>query len=128
MAYEDPGKRITVPWGTTTDASTASQFKFYVLDSNGAAILPNTTSYVYPIGVLQNRPTTAGAATIMVDGITKIKVGASTLSAGDAIAASTAGLATAVSTGFPRVGVLVSGTSSTQQRVMSALLIPHATT
>ena len=126
MAYEIAGQMITVPWGSTAAATTADQYTFMVIDSNGRAINPNTTSFVRPIGVLQNRPSAQGAAaTIMINGVTKIRAAASTIGVGDSVAATTAGsIVAGGSTGFPRVGFILAGSSSTSVTYKTLLLAP----
>ena len=94
MAYEIPGQRISVRWGTTTPATTSDQFLMYVLDSNGYAVISATTSFTRPFGILQDVPTsTAAPGSYMINGVSKVKAAASTLAKGDMFACSSAGLA-----------------------------------
>lgn len=69
MAYENPGQCITLKAGGDLSSS---QFKFVKVNSSGeaVAIAANTDQ---PVGVLQNNPTSGGAASIMVSGVTKVQ-------------------------------------------------------
>ena len=122
MAFEIPGQRISVRWGTTTPATTADQFLMYVLDSNGYGVISATTSFTRPFGVLQDvPPSTASAGSYMINGVTKIKAAASTLAKGDMFACSSAGLAVPRSTGHPRVGYILEGSSGSATRLVTAI-------
>lgn len=73
MAFEDPGKVITIEAGGNLSSD---QYTLMVLASDGQVDQSSNTSANTPIGVLQNKPAAAGrAATIMVSGITKVVAG-----------------------------------------------------
>ena len=122
MAYEIPGQRISVRWGTTVPPTTAAQFRMYGLSTAGYAQLTATTADNRPFGVLQDvPPSTAAAGTFLLSGVTKLKVGGSTMTRGEFFACSSAGYAVPFTTDFPRIGLLLAGTSGTTGRIMTAL-------
>lgn len=87
MAYEDPGKRITLP--AAADLST-KQYFFIKLDANGRAALASVADEKV-IGVLQNKPDAIDKpAEIMVDGVSKF-VGSATLAPATVISTDAAG-------------------------------------
>ncbi len=119
MAYEIPGFAFTLP--AAADLS-ASQYTFVTIDASGEAVLPATTGEGV-LGVLQNKPTAQGqAASIMVNGISKITAPASTLAEGDLVEASTDGEAVPLGTGASAVGRIVSGSSGGAGRLLSVLI------
>ncbi len=125
MAYEIPGFAFTLP--ASADLST-SQYSFVEVDTAGEVALPATTATAI-LGVLQNKPTVQGqAASIMVNGISKITAPASTVAEGDIIQASTLGQAVAHATGGNAVGRIVSGSSGGAGRVLSVLIQPFGST
>jgi len=71
MAYDITGGSISITLEAAADLS-SSQYRFVTLDANGKAAVCGTNSK--PIGVLQNKPTSGEAATVMVAGITKLEV------------------------------------------------------
>lgn len=114
MAYEIPGQTVTIP--ASADLS-ASQYCFVTIDSAGEAALP-VSSTVPPFGVLQNKPTVQGqAASVMINGLSKVVAAGSTVSVGDLISASSLGRAIAAS-GFV-AGRVVSGSSGSTGRVLT---------
>jgi len=125
MAIEIPGQVVTV--AASTDLS-ALQFRFMTLDSNGEAAVPaGSTAPIY--GVLQNKPNAQGiAASIMVNGISKMRPTASTLSVGDLVASSTSGEPIPVAGGDFTVGRVVRGSSGSTGRIISVQLEPIGTT
>lgn len=78
MAYEIPGFSFTLL--AATDLS-GSQFCGVDVDSNGKAAFPVQGKRC--IGVIQNKPKSGEAATIVVSGVTKVKVGITGLVAGN---------------------------------------------
>lgn len=123
MAYEIPGQMVTAPAGSTT----LVQFTFVTLDASGQAVVATNGASVY--GVLQNKPTLAGqAASIMLDGISKVLAHGSTVASGDLISASTVGYAAALSAGDYAVGRVVAGSSGSTGRVLSVQITPVGTT
>lgn len=71
MAYEIPAFTFTLEAGADLSAH---QYKFVKLTSGKAAAIAAATDL--PIGVLQNKPTSGQAATIMQHGITKLQADA----------------------------------------------------
>ena len=70
MAYEIPGKMITLP---ASSNMSAHQFKLVTVNASGQATLSVSTAGPSVLGVLQSKPTAAGdAASVMIDGVTKI--------------------------------------------------------
>lgn len=125
MAYEIPGQMITLPSGSTLLAT--RQFTFVSVNGSGQAVSPTDGAAV--IGVLQNKPTAVGqGASIMINGVSKIKAAGSTLASGDLCATSTSGRATAVGAGEYTIGRIVFGSSGSTDRVLSVNLEPIGTT
>lgn len=106
MAFQDLGKTISRP--AAADHS-SNQFKFMKIDSNGRAALCDTIGERVD-GVLQDKPSAIGqAGSLMVGvGVTKITLGA-TLSAGDLVTTSAAGVAVAAQSGYSPSGKLLEG-------------------
>jgi hypothetical protein len=88
----------------------AHQFKFMKVTSAGFTVDLNTTNAANCLGVLQDKPAAAGLpAAVMVDGITKVKLGA-TVAAGVDVMSNTAGLAiTATGAAAVVMGTLLEG-------------------
>lgn len=124
MAYEQPGQLVTRPAGADLSSH---QYKFVTLDASGNAILPGSTAGPSVFGVLQNKPVSGDAATIMISGISKVQAPSSTVSVGDVVAASSAGFAVPLVAGDYAVGRIVSGTSG-GARVLSVHIAPIGTT
>ena len=117
MAYENPGKVITIEAGGNLSSD---QYTLMVLASDGQVDQSSNTSTNTPIGVLQNKPAAAGrAATIMVSGVTKVIAG-ETIAIGDLVCQSsvaagrvdTAGTSTDVIIGMATLGGAVGETIS----------------
>lgn len=123
MAIEIPGQLIG-HLTASTDLS-ARQFHFVTLGSDGRVALAGAGVPV--IGVLQNKPLEDEACTIMIGGVSKVSVPASTLSSGDTVASSSVGKADPVASAEYTVGWIVDGTSGAA-RIMSVLLSPVGTT
>jgi len=120
MAYEIPGRTITLE--ASTDLS-AYQFRFVGVDSAGKAALAITsTGDADVLGILQNKPTAGQAASIMIDGVSKIVAAGSTMSAGDLVTNSTAGLAAVHSAGDMIRGRVLFGSSGSTGRVLTMVL------
>lgn len=125
MAFEIPGFAFTLP--AAADLST-NQYRFVAIDASGEVGLPATTATAI-LGVLQNKPTVQGqAASIMINGISKITAPASTVAEGDIVQASTLGQAVAHATGGMAIGRIVGGSSGGAGRVLSVLLAPYGST
>lgn len=123
MAYEIPGKMITLQ--ASTDLS-SYQYRFVTVDANGkAALAGNGTSI---LGVLQNKPSDDQAASIMIDGVSKVKAAGSTVAAGDLITSSSVGFAAAAAAGEYVVGRVLSGSSGSTGRMLTVALQPVGTT
>ena len=83
MAWELPNFVITLPAGADLSSS---QYFFVKVNSSGQAVVCATAGEA-AIGILQNKPTSGQAAQIMVQGVSKLVVGAGgTLTAGDLVA------------------------------------------
>lgn len=123
MAYEIPGKSISLE--ASTDLS-AYQFHFVTTDANGQAALPANGASV--LGVLQNKPTAGEAASIVIDGVSKVIAAGSTVSAGDLVQASSVGRAIALGAGGYAVGRVLYGSSGSTGRVLTVALQPIGTT
>ncbi len=98
-----------------TTFSSTSLYKFVELNANGHVISPASTGNVLPFGVLYGRTTTtstgAQAVPVAIAGVAQVQMAASTLSAGDFIASSTAGMGAAPTTDAYVAGQIVSGSS-----------------
>ena len=124
MAYEIPGQMITLP--ASADLS-AKQFTFVTVNASGQVASPADGASV--IGVLQNKPTAAGqGASVMINGVSKVKAAGSTLAAGDLCATSTSGRATTVGAGEYSIGRIIAGSSGSTDRILTVNLEPIGTT
>jgi hypothetical protein len=88
MAYELPGLKITLTAGA--DLSSYQHHFVKITGANTVGLCTATTDI--PVGVLQNAPTSGGAAEIMVSGITKLSSNAG-ITAGALLGTSTDGQA-----------------------------------
>lgn len=123
MAYEIPGHAITL--AASSDLS-SYQYRFVVANGDGTCSLAGAGVAV--TGVLQNKPTAGQAASIVVDGVSKVKAQGSTVAAPDVIASSTVGMVAALSAGDYAVGRIIGGSSGSTGRVLTVLLQPIGTT
>ena len=123
MSWESPGKLITLAAGA--DLST-SQFTFVSVDANGAAVAASTGGSAF--GVLQNKPTLGQAASIMVNGVSKMIVAGSTLSAGDVVGVGANARPAPLAAGNYAVGRVVFGSSGSTGRILSVSIEPIGTT
>ncbi len=109
MAFEDPGKQITLEAGASLSSD---QYKLVSLASDGQVDVTGATATNTPIGILQNKPSAAGtAAQIMIDGISKAIAG-ETIAAGELVGPSTdtAGrVGDADTTGDVIIGMAITG-------------------
>lgn len=78
MAYEIPGFSWTL---VAAEDLTDSQFCAVDIDSDGKAALPTQGSRV--VGVLRNKPDINESATVVSDGIVKVRIGVTGLNPGD---------------------------------------------
>lgn len=127
MAIEIPGQMVTYPAGSTN----LEQFTFVGMNTSGQVVRPSAGAPI--VGVLQNKPNSNGtddgpAASVMLNGVSKIKAPASTLSIGDLVATSTAGYAIPPSAGHYTVGRIVNGSSGGAGRILSVQIDPIGTT
>lgn len=123
MAYEIPGKMITLQ--ASTDLS-SYQYRFVTVDANGRAALAGNGVSI--LGVLQNKPSDDQAASIMIDGVSKVKAAGSTVAAGDLVTSSSVGLAAAAAGGEYVVGRVLLGSSGSTGRMLTVALSPVGTT
>ncbi len=119
MAFSDAKIRSFVAGATF---STSDMYKFVVVNANGDVVLPNTTGNVYPVGVLYGRTSTTSstgsqAVPVAVAGAVKVQMAASTLSLGQFVASSTAGLGIAPSTDAYTIGPIIGGSSGAVGRI-----------
>ena len=120
MAYEIPGRTITL--AASTDLS-AAQFHFVGVGSDGRAALSiNSTSETSVLGILQNKPTEDQAASIMIDGVSKVIAAGSTLAAGDLVGNTTAGRAGVRTAGDRIRGQVLYGSSGSTGRVLTMVI------
>lgn len=120
MAYEIPGRTITLE--AAADLSTG-QFNFVTVDSNGkAAFAILSTIEGDVLGILQNKPTSGQAASIMIDGVSKVEALSSTLAAGDLVGNSTDGKANVLAAGDMIRGRILYGSSGAAKRILTMVL------
>lgn len=123
MAYEIPGQMVTLQ--ASTDLSDY-QYRFVTVDSNGKAALAANGAPVF--GVLQNKPSDDQAASIMINGLSKVVAHGSTVAVGDLVTSSSVGMAAAAAAGEYTVGRVVLGSSGSTGRVLTIALEPIGTT
>jgi len=119
MAYEILGPTFTLP------ASTGLEQYQAVGMSGESVAAPSVDSPI--VGVIVSSGTTGSTrsgqyVTVQHSGVAIVKATASTLAAGDNVAASTAGRVVAKSTSAPYLGVIVKGSSGSAGRLVSVLL------
>lgn len=123
MAYSESATIVSAVAGSTFSA--ADVYKAVVVNSSGKVVVPDTTGNVMPYGSLYARTATTGggeAVPVAIGGNVKVRLSASTLSAGDYISASTNGFWGALTTDGYVAGQIVSG-SSGNIRVVTANLL-----
>lgn len=125
MAYDVGAKIVSFPAGTTFSADDIG--KAVVVDGNSQVVVPNTTGNILPQGVLYGRTSTTSAGeavpVALPQGVVKVRMAASTLAAGDFIAASTNGYWGAPTTDSYVAGKIVSGSSGGIRMVSAELFI-----
>lgn len=130
MAYEIPGRRITVPASTGL-----KQYRFVNLSTaaatQGWAVKPAAGAAA--LGVITSAGTTGstvdpGYVTVQIDGVAKVEAASGTLAAGDLVAATTLGQVTALGAGDYAIGRVVSGSSGGANRILSVAILPIGTT
>jgi len=125
MAYDVAPTIVSFPAGTTFAASDIG--KAVVVNASGQVVVPNTTGNILPQGVLYGRTSTTSAGeavpVALLSGIVKVRMSASTLSAGDFIAASTNGFWGAGTTDSYIAGKIVSGSSGGIRLVSAELFV-----
>lgn len=120
MAYEIPGFTFTLP--AAADHS-ANQYLFCSANSSGQAAL--TGAGLTAIGVIQNKPTIGRATDIMVDGVSKVRVGAA-VAIGAKVMANASGQAITATSTNQGLGVALSAATNANE-VISVLLLPLGT-
>jgi len=125
MAFTESAQKVSVIAATTFAA--ADVYKMVSLNASGQAGVALSTGNILPFGVLYGRTSTTSAAgseavPVAISGVVKVRLAASTLSAGDYIAASTLGFGVAPSTDGYAAAQILSG-SSGNIRVVSAKLL-----
>lgn len=106
--------------------STADLFKWVIVNSSGFVTLPDTTGNVLPIGTLYGRTSTTSSTgsqsvPVAVGGVIKVQMASSTLSAGDFVGSSTAGLGILPTTDAYTAGQISIGSSGGAGRIHSVL-------
>lgn len=117
MSFTIPGFTIT---RLAAEDLSASQFRFVAINSSGQAALV-TTAGGGALGVVQNDPAVGEAATIMLDGVSKVVAGAA-VAAGADIASDTEGRAVAASTNNRILGIALEEASSAGAIIAVALV------
>jgi hypothetical protein len=117
MAFEENLKTISL---TAAADLSAKQYYFMKVDSNGKAAVCGDGEKA--IGVLQNDPASGQAATVGVDGVTKV-VASAAITKGTAVASSSAGKAAAPGTSDVIVGIALTS-SGADGDIISVLLYP----
>lgn len=99
MSYgEAPGQSLAFPADGDYSSATGlgEQYKIVIFDTNSAgAVTVKTAANATTrcVGVLQNRPKTGEAATVMCSGVSYVQVDSTTdIAVGDAIAANSSGI------------------------------------
>ena len=123
MAVSQNVLTLSFPVGSTALNNSTNQYKAVVLTTAGSVSLPASSNVTNPLGVLVNSPTTLEVAAVAVKGVVQFRMTASTLSAGDLVAASSLGLGVTPSTDGSALGRIVYG-SSGGARLVSILLQP----
>ena len=117
MAYEESLKCISVEAGSDLSAR---QYRYVVINSSGQLAVASAGSKAD--GILQDDPSAAGqAATLAIDGVSKIQVGAA-VTAGDDLAVGSNGLAVTATSGDVVVGRALT-TGSGLNSIISALIV-----
>jgi hypothetical protein len=115
MAFEDPGKCVTLP--ASGDLS-ASQYCFVKL-SGGSIALCSTGQEA--VGVLQDDPAASGrGGSVMLNGITKVKAGG-TLTASQNVGSDSSGRAITPATGAYILGKVLENASTND--IVACLLV-----
>ncbi len=89
MAYEDPGKQISLLAGADLSAK---QYYAVKVDANGKVVVAGAGELA--IGILQNKPAAGQIATVMVTGISKMVAGG-VVASGELVASDAVGKAKA---------------------------------
>jgi hypothetical protein len=106
-AIEIPGFRTPMVAG---EDLSGAQFCFVTISADMTVIKCNDTAK--PFGILQNNPSLGEQATVMNDGVSKIKIGSSAMVAGDNVSSSNTGTAVASTTGDYVTGTIIVGASA----------------
>lgn len=70
MTYEIPGQRVTV---LAAADFRSGQYRACTLNSSGQAAVPSAGAKIF--GIVQNKPNTGEAATVVISGISKMEAG-----------------------------------------------------
>lgn len=95
MAYEIPGRQISLAAGADLSGS---QYHFVKESTTADDTVILSTVGASAIGVVQNKPTSGQAATVMLDGVSKVVAGG-TVTRGDLIDSDANGAAVTHTTG-----------------------------
>ncbi len=125
MARQTPGFMFSLEAAADLSVAATNQYRALVVDSNGRAAVAGASN-VPIVGVLQNDPIQFQAAQIMVDGLSKIKLGG-TVAAGDEVMSDASGdFIVAATAGNRKVGICVEGGGSGD--IGSAILVAAGAT
>jgi hypothetical protein len=103
MAWEQPGRTDGTRRAAADMSTKASyQYRCVVVDSTGR-VARNTSAGGVVYGVLQNDPILNAAATVMLDGATKMRAGTA-IAAGAKVMSDSAGRAVTATTGLAIIG------------------------
>lgn len=130
MAYEIPGRCVTVPASTglkqyrlVTLSTAAATQGWAVKPAAGAPVL-GSVAYVGTTGSTVDPQ----YITVQIDGVAKIEAASGTVAAGDLVSASSLGQVKSLSAGDYAVGMVVGGSSGGANRILSVQLLPIGTT
>jgi hypothetical protein len=136
MAVSDSVVTVSMVAGTTF--SSTCLYKAVFVDSSGHAISdPSSTGVTAAVGgaigsLYGVTATTAGAGVeavpVAIEGVMKAQMAASTIAAGQYVAASSGGLFTTPTTDYPAFGIVVRGSSGGAGRVVEIVKTGHGPT
>lgn len=124
MAFEERLRSDTVKAGADLSSEANAQYRIVKLSSSGVVLASAATDKLY--GVLQNKPTSARAATVGVEGTTKIKAGG-TIAIGDSLTSDANGAAIATTTSGNAVIAIARQAGASGDLIAARLVSPAVT-
>lgn len=109
MSFEIPGFTFTL---VSSADYTSDQYTAVKVDTSGQAVQCNNAEDC--IGVLQNKPNTGQAATVMVNGVTIMEIGTGGLTAGDSVGLDDEGAAVTAAASDAVIGIALETVSATE--------------